>query len=503
MKPAARAEAVAVIDIGSNSGRVVAYAADGAGRLRILASTRAALRLVNDVDESHALGHGALDRALDALQDFRAVALGAGARRIRAVATAAMRDADNGPALIARIRRELRIEVEIIDGDEEAKYGFLGALRGLPVEGGLLFDLGGGSLQVSQFRGRRLLRTWSLPLGALRLSHHFLKSDPPRASQVRHLADHVRATLEDAGIPTLRRGQTLVGTGGTVRNLAKIDSRSRSYPIARVHGYTLGRGRVKDIAASLAERRLEKREEVAGLSDERGDSIVGGSVAVSILTEVVGAPAILVAGQGVREGIAYSLLAPGLPSVAAIREQAILSLTSRFDAWKPAAARRRAALAEELLVRLDTEAAPEIHDALRCSARLLDIGRSIDFFDRHRHAADIAMDTELDGFTHREVALVAALMRTAGGEKLRAKTWAPLLGAADIPRVERAAVVLALADDIEQRLRPGRTPAVGCRVRRRHVELSVHGLLGWRPRVLDQRFRRAFGREIVVTPRGV
>ena len=496
-----QADAVAVIDIGSNSGRVVAYAADAAGRLRILASTRAALRLVNDVDESHELSRPALDRAVDALQDFRAIALGAGARRIRAVATAAMRDATNGPALIARIRKELRIRVEIIDGDQEAEFGFRGALRGLPVERGLLFDLGGGSLQVSQFRDRRLLRARSLPLGALRLSHHFLTSDPPRAAQVHHLADHVRTLLEDAGIPSLRRGETLIGTGGTVRNLAKIDRRSRSYPITRVHGYLLGRRRVKDIAAALAERRLDKREEVSGLSEERGDSIVGGSVAVATLMEVVGASAILVAGQGVREGIAYSLLAPGLPSVSTIREQAISSLTSRFDAWKPAAARRRAALAEDVLARLDPDAVPEVHEALRSSARLLDIGRSIDFFDRHRHAAEITMATELDGFTHREVALMAALMRAAGGEKVRARDWTPLLEEADEPRVERAAVVLALADDIDERLRPGRTPSLGFRVRRRHVEISVPGLLGWRPRTLSQRFRRAFGRELVVAAR--
>jgi exopolyphosphatase/guanosine-5'-triphosphate,3'-diphosphate pyrophosphatase len=497
----AQTDAVAVIDIGSNSGRVVVYAADGTGRLRILAGTRAALRLVNEVDETHALSTAALDRALDALRDFRAIALGAGARTIRAVATAAMRDASNGAALLARIHKELQIDVEIIDGDQEAEYGFRGALRGLPLERGLLFDLGGGSLQVSQFRERRLLRAWSLPLGALRLSHHFLTRDPPRSAQVRELADHVREVLEDAGVPGLRRDETLVGTGGTVRNLAKIDRRSRSYPITRVHGYVLGRRRLKDITALLAKRRLEKREQVSGLSGERGDSIVGGSVAIATLTEVVGAPSIVVAGQGVREGIAYGLLSPGLPSVAAIREQAIASLTSRFDTWKPDTARRRAALAEDLLARLDPHATPEVLEALRCGARLLDIGRSIDFFDRHQHAAAITVDTELDGFSHRELALMAALMRTAGGEKLRARDWAPLLEEADEPGLERAAVVLALADDIDERLPPGQAPSLDARLLRRRAEIVVTGLLGWRPRALDLLFHRAFGRELVVTTR--
>jgi len=496
-----RREAIAIIDIGSNSGRVVVYAADETGRLRLLAGTRAALRLVNDVDEKHVLGRHAVDGALEALRDFRAVALGAGATRIRAVATAAMRDASNGAAFIARVRKELRIAIEIIDGEQEAEYGFRGALRGLPVEHGLLFDLGGGSLQVSQFRHRRLLRAWSLPLGALRLSHHFLTSDPPRPAQLHRLGHHVREQLDQAGIPRLERLQTLIGTGGTVRNLAKIDRRSRSYPIARVHGYVLSRRGLKDVAASLAEQREGQREEVAGLSDERSDSIVGGAVTLSALTERVGASAILVAGQGVREGIAYDTVDSSLPTVAAIREQAIGSLASRFDTFRPGAARRRARLARNILERLDPGASGETHEAMSYGARLLDIGRSIDFFDRHRHAATIAIETELDGFTHRELALTAALMRAAGKEKVRARDWRPLIEETEEDGLERAAIALALADAIEERLRPGRSPALDWRLGKRRVELSIPGLLAWRAGALDRRFRRAFERDLVVRAR--
>ena len=497
-----RKDAVAVIDIGSNSGRVVVYAADRAGRLRILAGTRAALRLVNDVDEAHALGRAALDRALEALRDFRAVAVGAGAERIRAVATAAMRDASNGAALLARVRKELRIEIDIIDGEQEAVYGFRGALRGLPAEHGLVFDLGGGSLQVSQFRHRHLLRSWSLPLGALRMSRRFLKNDPPRPAQVHRLEDHVRALLEETGIPRLERHETLIGTGGTVRNLAKVDRRSHRYPIARVHGYTLSRRGLKDIRASLAKRRSEELEETPGLSEERADSIVGGSVILSTLTEVVGAPSILVAGQGVREGLVYELLDSSLPSVAAIREQAIASLACRFDTFHPEAAQRRATLAQSLLARLEPGASAEVHEAVAYGARLLDIGRSIDFYDRHRHAATIAIETELDGFTHRELALMAALMRAAGKEKLRARDWRPLIAEAEEDGLERAAVLLALADELDERLPPGRSPALACRPSRHTVEVSLPGLLAWRPGALERRFRRAFGRKLVVRTGG-
>src|SRR5207302_9664325 len=115
-----------------------------------------------------------MDRTLRILHGFLAVAETSGAERTVAVATAAVREAANGDELIQRTRRELGIPVDIADGDEEARFGFLGAVHGLPVQDGIVLDVGGGSLQLIHFRERRLERSWSLPLGALRLSDRFL-----------------------------------------------------------------------------------------------------------------------------------------------------------------------------------------------------------------------------------------------------------------------------------------------------------------------------------------
>jgi exopolyphosphatase/guanosine-5'-triphosphate,3'-diphosphate pyrophosphatase len=490
---------VAVIDIGSNSARVVVYAQEPGGQLRIVASTRAALRLVRDLEQSGKFSKQSIDLALEAIRDFRAMALGAGAGRTVAIATAAMREAQNGAALIERVRRDLGIEVRVIAGVEEAEYGFLGALRGLPVEHGVLFDLGGGSMQVSRFRRRRLVDARSFPLGALRLSVDFLRADPPTGRELRKLREHVRETLEREGVARVSPGEQLVGTGGTVRNLAKIDRRSRGYPITRLHGYVLERRRVRDVASRLAVRRLKNRTGVPGLNVDRGDSIVGGALAVQVLLELVGADAIHVSGQGVREGLAYSLLSDGLPSTGAVREASIAALTGRFGAWDRDAAGRRTALAGSLLRLLEPSATPELQDSILQAAQILDIGRSVDFFDRHQHVADIVVATELNGFSHREIALLAAIVRTAGDRNADVRAYAPLLRADDQPSVERAAVLLMLADDIEERCPRGAVIRVGGEVRKREVALRVSALAGWRPRDLARRFERAFGRALEVT----
>ena len=169
------ADVVAVIDVGSNSGRVVVFERDAPAHLRALAGSRASLRLVADVDRRGELSESTMGRVTEALRDFKALARGAGATRIVAVATAAMRDAGNGPLFAERLRRELGISIDIISGAEEARYGFAGAIRGLDVSSGLLFDVGGGSMQVTRFDRRRRGRAVSLPLGALRLSEQFLR----------------------------------------------------------------------------------------------------------------------------------------------------------------------------------------------------------------------------------------------------------------------------------------------------------------------------------------
>ena len=287
-----RADVIAVIDIGSNSGRVMVFTRDPSNHLRVLAGSRTPLRLVSDVDADGSLGEATIARTMQALRDYHAIATRAGATRIVAVATAAMRDAENGPQFLERVRRELGIQIGIIGGLAEARYGFHGALRGITVPTGLLFDLGGGSIQITEFAQRRLARQVSLPLGALRVSERFLTSDPPTNGEIRRLRDDVRRQLSAVGI-RLPTGGQLIGTGGTLRNLAKIDRQAVHYPIRWLHGYELSTKRLGHIVDRLASTKEKHRDDIEGLSAARADSIAGGAVVIHSLAEFVNARHIL------------------------------------------------------------------------------------------------------------------------------------------------------------------------------------------------------------------
>jgi exopolyphosphatase/guanosine-5'-triphosphate,3'-diphosphate pyrophosphatase len=395
----------------------------------------------------------------------------------------------------------MKSPLRLLDGETEALYGFHGALRGLDPVSGLLFDLGGGSLQLTEFRNRARVRSWSVPLGALRLSRRYLERDPPTEKQIRSLKSHIDGFLEELPLKALRPGSRLVGTGGTVRNLAKIERFRLKTPGSRLHGHEISREAVEGIEAELRSLPRRKRAAVLGLSKDRSDSIVAGAAVIARLVARVAADDILVSGQGLREGLAYAALGGMDAEPETVRATSIQALLSRFRGVEAAYGERRAALAATLfaaLVRHEGERGRLFAQALRHAAQVLDIGRAVDFFDRHEHAARIVLASELDGFSQAEVARIAAVLHAADEEGIDLDDFAPLVTPADRATVERAAVVLLLADDLLERAPRGTMPTLSVVVQGARVTIRPTRVGAWRPRGLGERFLRTFRKQLVV-----
>ena len=488
----------AIVDIGSNSGRMIVFRLREDGHLEVLEDARAPLRLARALREDGRLGDEAIARTVEALHDFRAVADGAGAHRIVAVATSAVRDARDGDILV-RKARSLGIPLQVIDGELEATLGFLGAVHDLPVTSGLTMDVGGGSVELSRFTERRLERSWSLPLGSLRVSDRFLEHDPPTDKELAKLRKHIASTLESAGVVELRRGETLVGIGGTVRNLAKVDLRRSDEPLPLLHGYELTGRRLDTVATDLAERPMKRRAQIPGLNPDRADTVVGGALVVRGIMGHVGAHSVLVSSRGLREGLALDSYGRDVPPAAWVRAISVATLAARFATWEPGAAERRAAIAIRLFEVLDAAAPLRIREMLEHAATLVDVGRAIDYYDRFAHAASIVVAADLAGFTHHDLAALATILRRAADDG-RDGPYARLVDEADRPTVERAAATLALAEELNRRIVPGAQAPVSCTWRRDGFEVVAPVPAGWKPRGVAGRFAEAFGRPLIVVP---
>ena len=493
---------LAIVDIGSNSARVVVYDREAGGHLRIIASARASLRLVEGVVENHAIGEEAIRRTREALRDFRAIAQGAGARSLRVYATAAVREARDSARFSRMVHGATGERLRLLSADDEARYGFHGALRGLPSRHGVLFDLGGGSVQITEFRNRERRRSWSLPLGALRLSRRYLEHDPATDKELKGLRAHVDGFLEELPLRRVRDAARLVGTGGTVRNLAKIDRFKTPSPVPRLHGHELARKTIEELQSELRESPEKRRGQVLGLSRDRVDSIVAGAVVIERLLSRVKADHIVVSGQGLREGLAYAALGEMDAPPLCVRATSITALLSRFRGVDPAHAERRAEVATYLfakLVRDEGERGRLFLRALGDAARVLDVGRAVDFFDRHEHAARIVLASELDGYSQVEVARIAAVLHAADEEGILFDDFEPLIRHSDRSIIEQAGVSLLLADEILDRVRRGAMPRITIVVSASRVRIRVAQIGSWRPRGLAERFARTFDRDLVVS----
>ncbi|MBJ7608914.1 MAG: Ppx/GppA family phosphatase [Candidatus Dormibacteraeota bacterium] len=454
MSPAPRA----VADIGSNSARLLLVRPTDQGHLDVLVDARVALRLVRDLDASGRLTRVAVQRTVETLHAFTVIARRHGARSVSAVATSAIRDASNRESFVSEVQRRTGMTITVLSGEEEARLALVGAVSALPVESGAVIDLGGGSMEVATFSRRRFRAGFTLPLGALRLGDAFLKHDPPRSDELAAMRDHVRTALATVDVADLSAAESLVGTGGTIRALAKAARGRRPPALNRLHGYELRRSDVDTLVDRLARLPAARRSSVAGISGTRAESVLGGALVVQVLMELAQAPTILVSGYGVRQGVILDQLDLSVPRPRQVRDASVSAVLGRLRGGTPGSQRRRlllSALAPVLSPTLDVA----LLDMAGHAARLVDAGAHLDHYGRWSETANLVTTADLDGFTHSELSSIAAVLLCAG----EASIPAPLRRESRTARgaLERAGVLLALADDIDRRLPPGRGAAIG------------------------------------------
>ena len=281
---------IAVADLGTNSTRLLVADVSADGTLTQLERHTEVTRLGEGVDASGRLSGEAADRVCAALERYREIAAAAGAERTIAVATSAVREAENGTELADRVRA-LSFDIRVIDGDEEARLTFLGATShrsGIEHSdtSTLVIDIGGGSTELVTGRpGHAPNFHVSTRLGSVRQTERHLQSDPPRHSELEALAEEARDILSAATEEEIRSGiANGIAVAGTPTSLAAIDQELVPYDPERVDGYVLNLAAVERMLAMLALLPVDQRREVKGLHPERAPTIVAG---VAILVEAM------------------------------------------------------------------------------------------------------------------------------------------------------------------------------------------------------------------------
>ena len=302
---------VATIDIGTNSVLLLIAEAEG-GALRPIVERATVTRLGEGVDRSRQLLPEASARTLACLAQYEGELRAHCVTRFDVVGTSALRDAAGGKDFVARAAEILGVAPRVIDGGEEARLTFIGALSGLPVSGKVtVFDIGGGSTEIVSGEvgssARTINAAISLNIGSVRLFERHVHDDPPTSAEMRNVERDIAEALEQA--PKFEAGATLVGVAGTVTQLAAIELQLESYDAARVHGSELTGDVVVRWATRLAKLDVLQRRALRGMDPSRADVIVVGSAITRAVLSWSGATKLLVSDRGVRWGLAAELAA--------------------------------------------------------------------------------------------------------------------------------------------------------------------------------------------------
>ncbi len=477
-------ERLAVIDLGSNSFRLVVFTATQ-GWWQRSDEIYQVVRIGEGMAATGRLGEEPMRRALATLDVFAHFCEAAGLTgdgAVDAVATSAIRDAENGPAFLAKAQKRTKLPIRVLSREQEARYGYLAAVNSTTLSDGCMLDLGGGSMQLVRVKNRLARESGSWRVGAVRMTERFLPNGgPAKPRQIEALREHVARELQSA--PWLAKaGRRIVGIGGTVRGLAAVAQRAEGLPSNGVQGMTVTREALAEIIARLAALTPSERAGVPGVKPARADLILAGAVVVEGALQAGGFEALEATEAGLREGVFFERHlskkeGPGQPAFdrlrhplgdpahgeqpplfADVRRASVLNLAARYRVDRPHT-QHVAALALGMFDQLarmglhegeQSESGRRERELLWAACMLHDIGMSVDYDDHHKHSRYLILSAGLPGYSPTEAAIIAQAARYHRKGMPDPGPLARLFGAGDAATLDRCAVLLRLAEDLER-----------------------------------------------------
>jgi exopolyphosphatase / guanosine-5'-triphosphate,3'-diphosphate pyrophosphatase len=505
------ARQVAVIDLGSNSWRLVVFTFAAGSWWKLTDELYETVRIGAGLGASGQLSEEAMQRGLETLGVFArfAEAHNIAVGDVHAVATSAIRDASNQAEFLSRAQEATGLQIKVLTAEEEARYGYVAAVNTTTLADGVVVEIGGGSMQLVEVADRRARELVSFPLGAVRLTEEFLSgSGPAKKKELQRVRAHVRESLE--GVDWLKTsGDRLVGMGGAARNLAAAAQRSEGGLDLGVQGFVITPDAMSELVQMLASLSTDERGSVPGIKPGRGDIILAAAVALETVLLDGDFDGMEVTEAGLREGVflADTLLAGGEPLFDDVRAAAVRNLAVQYEAdmeHSEHVARLALQMHESLVAGGLFEPEPGEQQLLWAAAMLHDVGMTISYDDHHKHSQYLIISAGLPGFDPRERALIAQISRyhRKGAPKLG--EMAALAREGDEDLLDRCAVILRLAEHLERgrdrSVREARLRANGHGV---DLHLEADGDLTL-PRWSVERygdgevFQRVFGRRLVI-----
>lgn len=398
------AKRTAVIDIGSNSVRLVIFERTSRFAFHLLHEAKSRVRISeNAYDNEGNLQKVPLQRAFSALKDFNNMIRQYKVNKTLCVATSALRDAPNKKEFIQKVQKELSLNIKVIEGEREAYLGGIAAANLLYLNTALTIDIGGGSTEFAFYQDKQVQQTFSLNLGTVRLKELYFDNDDIIGAK-----EYIQKELQK--LPSNLHCDNLIGIGGTLRAISKMIMEKDQVSFQKLHGFAYQVTKQKNYFQKI-QASNEKELLALGVKKDRLDVLQAGLLILSSVIESMEVKQIITSGVGVREGLFLSdLLRSQHDRFPNNYNPSVKSLLDRFSQDKGSY------LVEESSKLFDLMADKLELDAIYkktfiLAIKLSQIGKELDFYESHRHAYYILLNGLNYGFSHEETVLIACLVR--------------------------------------------------------------------------------------------
>lgn len=449
-------ERIAIIDIGSNSARLVISHIFENHSYQLVYSQKKTLRLSKEINEQGELTEKGLQKTVNTLRSFDHMCKIFETDHNIIICTAAIRNAKNSEAVIQELSRVVSSKINVIPGEREAQLSYQGVINTMSVEDAIIFDLGGGSTELILVHDRQELFKISLPFGAVNITEQFALSDVMSKEVQQRVVDLLQSEL--AKLPWLKNVQLpLIGVGGTARSLAKIFQKQENYPYNKLHNFPINVSQFASLHDFVININNIERRKIAGLSAERADIFLAGITIINTIVQTVQPPQIIVSGSGLREGVFYEYYRQKFIDnhidEADILKQSIYNLLklSNLDIEH---AEKVYSMSEKMFVSWFAlhRLPKEYRKILMVAALLHDIGISINYYNHDKHTKYLIEHAQIYGVTHREqllAALVAGWHNGISNNLLISSVYNEILSEEDVIIARKLAVFLAIAECLD------------------------------------------------------
>jgi len=406
------AKRTAVIDIGSNSVRLVIFEKTSRFAFHLIHEAKSRVRISENAYQNKGhLQDIPLERAFNALKEFTHIISEYKVTKVLCVATSALRDAPNRKDFIKRVNKKLNLAIKVIDGKKEAYLGGLAAANLLHLDAALIVDIGGGSTELALYKDKKVVNTFSLDLGTVRLKELYFDKDDVQGAKA-----HIDKELQK--LPSELKHEFLVGIGGTLRSISKMIMQKENPALKKLHGYCFKVSKQTPYIDSIIEASKDELEGI-GVKKDRLDLIQSGLLILSALTRKLSATSITSSTVGVREGLFLSdLLRSQNDTFPHNYNPSVRSLLDRFTQGKDISYLKKESskLFDVLAPTLKLE--KEMKNVFLLSISLSQIGKEIDYFEAPRHAYYILLNGLNYDLSHKQTALISALVRYQGKKQM-------------------------------------------------------------------------------------